>query len=196
MVKPIIPLFLFFFLGQPSLTHLLQSVFLCLGNTPWAPSWSWPFAWSITFSFFRFLAPRVLHNPVFHVNRIFHNPTFCVNQIFRSSAFHVNNPTRTSCFLLLVANPVNPARVSRLWVDVSVTPTHLSNPICLLTRAVVLVVLSNPVCLPTQVSILVTPAVPSNLICPPIRVIFLANPDNPVRATRLSSCNTLIFRKF
>jgi hypothetical protein len=57
LLSPLLPLFLFFFLGQLSLTHLLQSVFLCHDNTPWAPPWSWHFSWSSTFSFFLFLAP-------------------------------------------------------------------------------------------------------------------------------------------
>jgi hypothetical protein len=57
-VKPEIPLLFFPLLSQLSLMHLLQPAPLCLGNTPQAPSWRWPFAGSNTLSFFKISARR------------------------------------------------------------------------------------------------------------------------------------------
>jgi hypothetical protein len=127
--------------------HLLQYVFLCHGNTPWAPPWSWPFAGSSTFSFSWFLAPRVLYNPVFHVQRIFHNPVFCVDQILHNSDIRVSNTTGTSFFILCVANPVNPVNPSNLiyssiHATIWANPGSLAIPICLLVRVSLL---ANPV---------------------------------------------------
>jgi hypothetical protein len=51
-------------LSQLSLMHLLQHVPLCLGNTPRAPPWSWPFAGSNTLSFFKISARRNPGNPI------------------------------------------------------------------------------------------------------------------------------------
>jgi hypothetical protein len=149
MIKTIVLLFFFFFLDQLSLMRLLQSAFLCLGDTPWAPPRSWPCAWSNAFSFLQFLAPRVLYNLVFCVNRIFHNPSFCVSQIFHNPAFHVSNTTRTSFFMLRVANPANPVNPANLicpsirvaiWANLG----SLANPICLPVRVAILANLVNP----------------------------------------------------
>jgi hypothetical protein len=130
MVKPIVPLFVFFFLSQLSLMHLLHSTFLCLHNTPWAPPWSWPFAWSNTVSFFWFFAPSPLHNPVFCVSRILCNPALRISRIFRNLAFCVSNTTGTSFFLLRGVNLANPANLIcpsicvAIWAD----PSNLANP--------------------------------------------------------------------
>jgi hypothetical protein len=140
MVKLIVSVSLFSFLSQLSLTHLLQSAFLCLSNTPWAPPWSWPFAWSITFSFFRFLVLRALYNLAILVNRNFHNPASCVSRIFHNPAFrvgrilskphfHVSNMTGTSFFMLRVANPaksVNPANLICLSIHAAVWPNPIA----------------------------------------------------------------------
>jgi hypothetical protein len=163
--------------------HLLLSVFFCLGNSPWAPKLSWPFAWSSTFSFFWFLTPRVLYNPVFRVNRIFCNPAFRVSRIFHSSAlyvsqifynltfrvgrvlhnpdFHVGNPTGISYFLLRVANPANPINPSNLiYQSIRATTwanlgnlANLSNPVNLIYLLVCVTILANPVN-PTRVMLL------------------------------------------
>jgi hypothetical protein len=63
---------------------------------------SWPFAWSSTFSFFRFLAPRVLHNSVFHANRIFCNPAFRVSgfSVARLSVLTTQLEPPVFCFVL------------------------------------------------------------------------------------------------
>jgi hypothetical protein len=61
LVTPEIPLFFFPLLSQLSLTHPMP---LCLGNTPRAPPWSWPFAGSITLSFFKISAWCNSANPV------------------------------------------------------------------------------------------------------------------------------------
>jgi hypothetical protein len=129
--------------------HLSQSAFLCLGNTPWAPPWSWPFACSSTFSFFQFLAPQVLYNHVFHVNRIFRNLAFRVGQILSKPDFHVSKMTRTSFFMLHVANLANlicPSIRAAIWAKTG----SLANPICL---PVLVAILANPV-KPAQVMLL------------------------------------------
>jgi hypothetical protein len=168
--------------------HLLQSTFLCLGNTPWAPLWTWPFASSNTFSFFRFLAPetcitrfsmsiefsitqlsvfaRCSIARAFRVSRIFDNQTFRVGRILCNLDFHVSNTTGTSYFLLRAANPAN-----------SVNPASL---ICPSIRAAAW---ANPgnsanlICLLVHVAVLANPA--------RVMLLYLANPVKPAVVTRI-----------
>jgi hypothetical protein len=99
MVKPIVLLFLFFFLGELSLTHLLQSTFLCLGNTAWAPPWSWPFPSSgflppefcVThFSVLaKFSVTRLFVLAEFYVTRLSVLAEFSVTQLFMLAEFSI-----------------------------------------------------------------------------------------------------------
>jgi hypothetical protein len=63
-VEPEIVLLFFPLLSQLSLMHLLQPAPLCLGNSPQAPPWSWPFARSSTLSFFKISARHNPGNPI------------------------------------------------------------------------------------------------------------------------------------